>query len=193
MLTAGPRGKFPRIPLVLTPSSTKGALFFYHDVPADEAAHWVSLLKPQSLKALFEGGEHAYAGWRDVPNWYVGTIEDKGLPVAMQRVAVGTARGMGASITHVEMQTSHSPFLSKPAETVEILKQAIEAFVAEAAADGIAAATPKARRVVSPTAKLWAPSTWIKYGIPLGFGRVLGWTISGFASMTRSWRNLRAR
>lgn len=54
---------------------------FYHDVPADEAEYWASQLCSQSLKSLFEGGEHAYSGWLDVPSWYIGTIEDRGLPV----------------------------------------------------------------------------------------------------------------
>ncbi|GFF78815.1 conserved hypothetical protein [Aspergillus udagawae] len=47
---------------------------FYHDLPAEEAEFWVSQLTPQRLKALFEGGEHAYAGWKDVPVWYIGTV-----------------------------------------------------------------------------------------------------------------------
>ncbi|KAI2934668.1 hypothetical protein CBS63078_1218 [Aspergillus niger] len=58
---------------------------FYHDLPEEEARYWVSQLRPQSLKALFEGGEYSYAGWKDVPSWYIGTGEDKGLPVLMQR------------------------------------------------------------------------------------------------------------
>ncbi|OQD73957.1 hypothetical protein PENDEC_c013G03228 [Penicillium decumbens] len=62
---------------------------FYHDLPADEAELWVSQLTTQSLKALFEGREYSYAGWRDVPAWYIGTVEDRGLPVLAQRMTVG--------------------------------------------------------------------------------------------------------
>ncbi|KAK5101861.1 hypothetical protein LTS08_004320 [Lithohypha guttulata] len=98
---------------------------FYHDVPDEEAEYWVSQLTTQSLKALFEGGEHAYAGWQDVPTWYVGTIEDKGLPVVLQRVQVGMARGQGGRVYHRELRTSHSPFLSKPKEVVEIVLDAV--------------------------------------------------------------------
>ncbi|KAF2997829.1 hypothetical protein E8E13_001045 [Curvularia kusanoi] len=32
---------------------------FYHDLLAEEAEEWVAQLKPQSLEALFKGGEHA--------------------------------------------------------------------------------------------------------------------------------------
>ncbi|KAJ5376271.1 hypothetical protein N7509_013157 [Penicillium cosmopolitanum] len=68
---------------------------FYHDLPDDEAEYWVSELTTQSLKALFEGGEFTYAGWQDVPSWYIGTVEDHGLPVLAQRLSVGMAREMG--------------------------------------------------------------------------------------------------
>ena len=50
---------------------------------------------PRASKHLFEGGESAYAGWMDVPAWYIGTIEDQGLPVAVHRVQVDMAREMG--------------------------------------------------------------------------------------------------
>ncbi|KXX75824.1 DNA replication ATP-dependent helicase/nuclease DNA2 [Madurella mycetomatis] len=101
---------------------------FYHDLPVDEADYWASRLTNQSLKALFEGGEFAYAGWRDVPVWYIGTVEDRGLPVVMQRMQVGMARAMGGTVEHRELPTSHSPFLSRPEETVGIVLEAVEAF-----------------------------------------------------------------
>ncbi|KAI9148111.1 Serine carboxypeptidase [Paramyrothecium foliicola] len=101
---------------------------FYHDLPAEESEYWVSQLTTQSLKALFEGGEHAYGGWQDVPVWYIGTIEDQGLPVLVQRMQVGMAREMGGQVVHRELQTSHSPFLSQPEETAEIITEAVEAF-----------------------------------------------------------------
>ncbi|KAJ5139416.1 uncharacterized protein N7515_004264 [Penicillium bovifimosum] len=101
---------------------------FYHDLPEKEATYWISHLTSQSLKALFEGGEYSYSGWKDVPSWYIGTVEDRGLPVLAQRMSVGMARGMGASVEHRELQTSHSPFLSQPGLTVEIIMEAVDAF-----------------------------------------------------------------
>ncbi|TQN70130.1 hypothetical protein CSHISOI_05361, partial [Colletotrichum shisoi] len=98
--------------------------FFYHDLPAEEAEFWTSRLTTQSLKALFEGGEHAYAGWQDVPAWYIGTVQDRGLPVVAQRMIVSMAREMGARVEHRELQTSHSPFLSQPENTVSIVLEA---------------------------------------------------------------------
>jgi hypothetical protein len=69
---------------------------FYHDLPANEADYgWVFQLTPQSLRSLFEGGEYSYAGWMDGPVWYIGTVEDRGLPVVLQRTQMGMAREMG--------------------------------------------------------------------------------------------------
>lgn len=146
--------------------------FFYHDLPEEEAEFRVSQLAPQSLKALFEGGEFAYAGWRDVPSWYIGTIEDHGLPVAVQRMSVGMARGMGASVEHRELQTSHSPFLSKPAETVQIILEAVEAFTGKKKAVMERGRTEM--QITLPAVRLWRPLTWFKFGLPLFFGRVMG-------------------
>lgn len=95
--------------------------FLYHDVDPNEAIYWASQSKTQSLKALFEGGEYAYEGWREVPCFYIGTIEDRGLPFVVQRVTVGMARGQGAVVEHVELQSSHSPFLSMPNEVADII------------------------------------------------------------------------
>ncbi|KAH7320710.1 Alpha/beta hydrolase family-domain-containing protein [Stachybotrys elegans] len=151
--------------------------FFYHDVPSEEANYWVSQLTPQSLKSLFEGGEFTYSGWLDVPAWYIGTVEDQGLPVVVQRIQVGMARAMGASVEHRELPTSHSPFLSRPEETVSIIVDATEAF------SGIPVQMDARSRglhsdIVVPAARIWPPSTWYKFGVPLVLGHVIGQCIS---------------
>ncbi|KAJ5101372.1 Alpha/beta hydrolase family-domain-containing protein [Penicillium alfredii] len=153
---------------------------FYHDLPAEEAEFWVSQLTTQSLKALFEGGECTYAGWQDVPVWYIGTIEDRGLPVLAQRMAVGMARGMGGSVEHRELQTSHSPFLSQPEATVSIVMEAIEAFTgtsddAQSRESGRGTVMPLPRATLwQPRATLWQPFSWFKFRLPLVFGHMIG-------------------
>jgi len=49
---------------------------FYHDLPEEEGNYWVGKLGKQALKALTEGGEHVYAGWMEVPCWYLATTEE---------------------------------------------------------------------------------------------------------------------
>ncbi|OBT60795.1 hypothetical protein VE03_09906 [Pseudogymnoascus sp. 23342-1-I1] len=146
---------------------------FYHDVPEEEAEYAVSQLTPQSLKSLFEGGEYSYAGWMDVPAWYIGTVEDRGLPVVAQRLNVGVAREMGCSVEHRELQTSHSPFLSQPEETVGILVEAVEAFSGKSVARESTARKGR-NEIVIPAARLWQPITWYRFGLPLVFGHLIG-------------------
>jgi pimeloyl-ACP methyl ester carboxylesterase len=161
---------------------------FYHDLPADEADYWVSQLTTQSLKALFEGGEYAYTGWMDVPVWYIGTIEDRGLPVALQRMGVGMARGMGGNVEHRELQTSHSPFLSRPEEVVGIVLEAVGAFRGNSV-ENEPTIRGRGNETVVPEARLWQPLTWYRFGLPLVFGHILGRSILVFGWGRRLWRS----
>ncbi|RMZ78096.1 hypothetical protein DV737_g4021, partial [Chaetothyriales sp. CBS 132003] len=161
--------------------------FFYHDLPADEADYWASQLAPQSLKALFEGGKYSYAGWMDVPVWYVGTIEDHGLPVVVQRMQIGMAREMGATVEHRELPTSHSPFLSRPEEVAGIVLQAVRAFGGKSV--GNEPTRGQGNQTVLPVVRLWQPLTWYRFGLPLVFGHVLGRCVLIFDWGRRLWRS----
>lgn len=103
-------------------------LHFYHDLPEDEADYYASKLRKQSTKAFSEGGEAAYAGWKDVPVWYLAALDDKGLPIEAQRAFVQSAKDEGGDIVLREVQSSHSPMLSKPAEVVQIVLEALGSF-----------------------------------------------------------------
>ena len=171
--------------------------FFYHDLKPEDADYHTSQLTNQSLKSLFEGGEHTYPGWMDVPSWYIGTVEDQGLPVVAQRMIVGMAREMGGNVEHRELQTSHSPFLSQPARVVAIILEAVAAFTdssklgsdrtgptAVVASDDVAT-----KAVLRPEVRLWQPQTWYRYGLPLSIGRVLGRGILVFGWIRRLFRS----
>lgn len=161
---------------------------FYHDLPEEEAKYWVSQLTSQSLKALFEGREYTYAGWKDVPSWYIGTVEDRGIPVLAQRMSVGMAREMGATVEHRELQTSHSPFLSQPGLTVEIILEAVDAFTHSRSDQSKKSIDGATSGIVVPGATLLNPLTWIKFGLPMAFGRVLGRCILLFGWGRTLWR-----
>ncbi|KLO93050.1 uncharacterized protein LW93_6043 [Fusarium fujikuroi] len=109
--------------------------FFYHDLPPAEADHATSMLTTQSLKALFEGREYSYSGWIDVPVWFIGTVEDQGLPILVQRAQIGMVRVLGGRVVYTELKTSHSPFLSQPKQVVQIVLQAFESFTGTRADD----------------------------------------------------------
>lgn len=162
---------------------------FYHDLPEKEAEYWVSQLKTQSLKALFEGAEYTYAGWQDVPSWYIGTVEDRGLPVLAQRMTVGMAREMGGNVEHRELQTSHSPFLSQPEATVKIMLEAVKAFTGESMDQSDESASGRGAIITLPQARLLQPLSWIKFGLPLAFGHILGRSYLFFTWGRSLWKS----
>ncbi|KAJ5936926.1 alpha/beta-hydrolase [Penicillium verhagenii] len=168
---------------------------FYHDVDEADAEVAIAELGTQSLKALFEGGEHSYAGWMDVRAWYLGTTEDRGLPVVVQRMGVGMARGMGGVIVHREIGTSHSPFLSRPVETADVIMEAVKDFVGDGRVEGeeeevVAERPGEGKQVVLvPVARLWRPVTWVRFGLPLVFGHLIGRGILVFGWGRRLWRS----
>ncbi|KAF2804410.1 uncharacterized protein BDZ99DRAFT_544976 [Mytilinidion resinicola] len=101
---------------------------FYNNLPEDEGNALVAKLRKQSLASLTEASELAYAGWMDVPVWYLATVQDKGLPVEAQRMFVQMAKDAGGDVTLEEADSSHSVMLSKPKETAEFIVRAVAAF-----------------------------------------------------------------
>ncbi|KAK8006897.1 initiation factor 2 beta-like protein [Apiospora arundinis] len=101
---------------------------FYGDLPVEEGERWVARLLPQGSKAVAEGGEHVYAGWLDVPCWSLVATEDRAFPYEGQKASIQAARDAGADIWSEEIAASHSPMLSRPAETADFLRRAAVAF-----------------------------------------------------------------
>ncbi|KAF9760742.1 hypothetical protein IL306_004152 [Fusarium sp. DS 682] len=102
----------------------------YHDLPEEEAKYWVSKLTTHALTGCTEGYEVVYEGWRDVPIWQVMTTEDRAYPYEAQKMLVRGAEKAGANLTRREIESGHSPMLSKPDVTIKLLLEAIEAFTA---------------------------------------------------------------
>ncbi|KAI5463581.1 Alpha/beta hydrolase fold-1 [Mariannaea sp. PMI_226] len=101
---------------------------FYHDLPEDEGKLWVSKLRNHSMKAFTTGADITYDGWKEVPVWYLVTKDDKALPAEVQKMFVKDAQAAGGDVTQREIDTSHSPMLSKPEETADIIVEAVKAF-----------------------------------------------------------------
>lgn len=153
--------------IVLPPSQC-----FYHDVDPSELPQLIQDLAPQSLKTMYEGGEHAYSGWRDVPTWYLGTTEDMGLPIFAQRMQVGMVRGMDGDVVHREVRSSHSPFLSMKRETSRVVGDAVGAFMGRRV--GGEEDREIINRIVVPEVSLWRLPSWWWYGVPYGMGWGIG-------------------
>ncbi|KAK3669852.1 hypothetical protein LTR78_010233, partial [Recurvomyces mirabilis] len=102
---------------------------FYHDLQLEEGKLWVSRLQSQSLQALYEGGEHVYSGWQDVPTWYLITVEDRALALVAQQAMAPMAKAAGADIVVRELQSGHSPMLSRPDEMAGLIEEAVKDMV----------------------------------------------------------------
>lgn len=102
---------------------------FYNDLAEREAQHWESNLTTLSLKALAEGGEHAYAGWKDVPVWFLVPLDDAAFPAGIQKDLIRSAIEQGGDVTMREVKAGHAALLSRPGEVAEFVREAVEAFV----------------------------------------------------------------
>lgn len=91
----------------------------YHCAPPDRAAWAASRLGPQPVAAFAQKVALAGGGARfaELPRAYVACLQDRAIPIAMQRRML-TAAGCDPVI---ELDTDHSPWLSRPADVVAAL------------------------------------------------------------------------
>jgi pimeloyl-ACP methyl ester carboxylesterase len=92
---------------------------FYSDVDPDTARGAVARLDHQSLASL--GQRLTRAAWRTIPSTYVVCEQDEAIPVwAQESMAERAGRVL-------RMATSHSPFLSRPAQLAGVLRAELSA------------------------------------------------------------------
>jgi pimeloyl-ACP methyl ester carboxylesterase len=90
---------------------------FFADVEPEEAAAAARRLKPQSVLAFQE--PLTAAAWRTKPTTYVVTGQDAAIPPVAQEALAARA---GSTTRHLD--TSHSPFLSRPDAVADIVEEA---------------------------------------------------------------------
>jgi pimeloyl-ACP methyl ester carboxylesterase len=99
---------------------------FYHDVDPATATAATALLTPDGPAAI--AGETVTVTaerYGTIPHTYVMCLQDRAFPVALQRRFVSEIDAVSAEPTTVrELDTSHSPFLSQPAELAEAIAAA---------------------------------------------------------------------
>jgi pimeloyl-ACP methyl ester carboxylesterase len=89
--------------------------FFFHDCDREVGAAAAARLRPMSMAAMT--GTTSVAPWRTKPSTFVLCTDDRAVPPALQR---SIAKRLG---TTVEIASSHSPFLSRPAELAALLHE----------------------------------------------------------------------
>lgn len=105
---------------------------FYNRCSAEDQEALPKLLQLQTT-ASFEGEparDGIYAGWADVPLWYLRCTDDHAVPIEVQDIMIEMARTAGTDVTTRTIDTDHSPFYSRPKETLEFVQEAVNALSA---------------------------------------------------------------
>ncbi|KAE8361454.1 Alpha/beta hydrolase fold-1 [Aspergillus caelatus] len=95
------------------------ASVFYQDLPDDEAAFWAERLVPQPASAQLNPITHE--AFRNIPATYILCEDDRAIPVSIQEKMISDVQNAGASMDVIRIPASHSPFLSMPDSTAEIV------------------------------------------------------------------------
>ncbi len=93
---------------------------FAGDLSAEQAAFMADSQVPWGVDAL--GGAVSEPAWQSKPSWYLVTTEDLMIPPDAQRTM---AERLGATV--VEVDASHSVYVSQPAAVADLIKQAATA------------------------------------------------------------------
>ena len=92
---------------------------FYNDCSADVVEEQCKHLKLHSTKA--SEPKATYTGWKYIPSTYLVCENDMAIPVVAQEAMIGQP---GANFTVERCTASHSPFLSMPDYTAEVVRRA---------------------------------------------------------------------
>ncbi|KAH9874383.1 hypothetical protein IAQ61_003572 [Plenodomus lingam] len=94
---------------------------FYNDLPLAEQQHWASQLKSQALGTMW--AKTTAASWQTIPTSYLLCEDDLAIPAAGQEGMCKAVEDAGGEIEVTRLKCGHSPFLSRPDETVQWLKR----------------------------------------------------------------------
>jgi pimeloyl-ACP methyl ester carboxylesterase len=96
---------------------------FYADCPPAVAERAATALVPHR-KLVFSQEQHT-AAWQTVPSTYVVCERDNAIPPALQERMAQRA----GTVSHID--SSHSPFLSRPDEVTAIIQETLAAVIVE--------------------------------------------------------------
>lgn len=90
-----------------------------HDLPEEEA-RVLAAVQPPLAKATF-GDRITQAAWRDRPNWFIVSTQDRAVSIDLQ---LELAAKMKATV--VELPASHVSLLSMPQAVADVIAEAVE-------------------------------------------------------------------
>ncbi|RAK95641.1 alpha/beta hydrolase [Aspergillus ibericus CBS 121593] len=93
-----------------------------------EVEGYLGTLKRWNGKCMSQGLSTDRVAWRDIPVTYVHTIGDMTTPLAYQQWMVGNMKEDGVEVETVELDTGHSPNLTKAKEVAEIVDMVVARY-----------------------------------------------------------------
>ena len=99
----------------------------YHDLTPEDGAYWASRILKHS-SATRSSSENVYAGWKDVPVCYLKCTDDRASDPGTQAKMIESIKEANEHVIVKEIFASHSPMLSKAAETAELVDEAAKWF-----------------------------------------------------------------
>lgn len=97
---------------------------FYADVPAPLAERYAAHVVAQSYESASHPTQHE--GWRNIPITYVLCKNDAAVITDwIQRPAVALLQEHGLECKVIELESSHSPFISQPERCAELVREAV--------------------------------------------------------------------
>lgn len=113
----------PQAGIAVTPPAA-ARMVFYNDLPDDVAAHWLSILQPQSLGPFWS--KTSYAAWRYIPTTYVLCEKDQAFSPEITEMWIKAAKESGTHAIDVieRVDAGHFPFLSQEDWAVKMLRRA---------------------------------------------------------------------
>lgn len=108
--------------MTVSPEDAKD--LFYQDVSDDVVSQLAAKLRPQSLGVYWS--TTSFAAWRHIPTTYVICLKDTPSTVAAVHGLLAHVRSTDNHKLDnvIEREVGHSPFLSQPEWTAEMLKEA---------------------------------------------------------------------
>ena len=96
---------------------------FYNDAAPQDAEDAASKLESMARGGWTIPPVSGYAAFKHIPSTYIKCLQDQALPVFVQELFI---QQESALFDVQELDAGHSPFLSMPRETAEIVARAIE-------------------------------------------------------------------
>jgi len=96
---------------------------FYNYLPEEKANYWTSQLQYHATSAFYSPQE--YSAFKFIPSTYIVCKLENAVPAAFQEMM---ATQPGADIVIERLKASHSPFMSMPDETSNIIRKAAGEF-----------------------------------------------------------------